>query len=185
RLREKYKLHRKQLDPHEKDRLDELILNRISGLYEFGRGTLLSYVSLSGEVDTTRAINLALSSGMRVAVPLCVNKTTNLEFYYIDSLSQLRPGTFSVPEPDPRAHELVTDLGGGICLIPALSIDRDGYRLGYGKGYYDRFLTNYQGLKVGLCYSDCLRYHLERGKHDRPVDVIITERMIKRLNKRV
>ncbi len=62
--------------------------------------------------------------------------------------------------------------------MPALAYDRAGYRLGYGAGYYDRFLSNYPGTKVGIIYAQNLRKRLWSGRYDIPVDLILTERRL-------
>jgi len=61
-------------------------------------------------------------------------------------------------------------------LVPCLAYDSYGYRIGYGKGYYDRFLSAFEGTKIGLCYSDFKLDKLPRGKYDVKLDVIITEK---------
>ena len=54
------------------------------------------------------------------------------------------------------------------------------FRLGYGKGYYDRFLAGFEGNMVGLCYSECVRHKLPHGRYDRPVELLVTERFLRR-----
>ncbi len=61
-------------------------------------------------------------------------------------------------------------------MVPGLVYDRDGYRLGFGKGYYDRFLLNFEGVTVGVCYSRCVEHELPRGYYDRPINMVVTER---------
>ena len=58
--------------------------------------------------------------------------------------------------------------------------DLDGYRLGYGKGYYDRFLSRYPGVTAGVCYTACLKTQLPHGRYDRRADILVTEKFIKR-----
>ena len=95
------------------------------------------------------------------------------------SLDDLKPGTFGVREPDADKSRLYDCTGRPICIVPGLSFDRWGYRLGYGKGYYDRFLTRYVGWTVGLCYSECVQYKLPHGRFDKPVDRLITEKYMR------
>ena len=75
--------------------------------------------------------------------------------------------------------------GGGCCCtpsacLPGLGFDLDGYRLGYGKGYYDRFLSRYPGVTAGVCYTACLKTQLPHGRYDRRADILVTEKFIKR-----
>ena len=82
------------------------------------------------------------------------------------------------PRPDPEKR--VKDFSAGLCLIPALCYDWHGYRLGYGKGYYDRFLAGYGGHMIGLCYSECVRRRLPHGRFDRPAELLVTDRYLRR-----
>ena len=70
----------------------------------------------------------------------------------------------------------VPDFSKGLCIVPALSFDFQGYRLGYGKGYYDRFLARFGGSTVGLCYDSCMVRNLPAGRYDQPVHLIVTQR---------
>ena len=178
-LRQQCKQRRLEMSPEKKLQLDRDIYKRILKLNQYKNcKTLLTYVSTPIEVDTRALILDALQQGKRVAVPRCVPGTRNMEFYYIRSLQELKPGAFSVDEPDPAHCELVTDFRGSICIVPGLCFDRSGYRLGYGKGYYDRFLCGYSGLTVGICYTNCMKNKLVTGRFDRQSDIVITERYV-------
>jgi 5-formyltetrahydrofolate cyclo-ligase len=67
---------------------------------------------------------------------------------------------------------------GSVCIVPAFMFDRRGYRLGYGKGYYDRYLSKYEGSTIGICYGENLQNELFHGKYDRCVDLIVTDKEI-------
>ena len=142
---------------------------------------VFTYVSKELEVDTFAIIRAAWANGKKVAVPKCVSNN-QLDFYYIESMDDLEEGTFGVKEPIAERCQKVTDLSKGLCIVPGLSFDAEGYRLGYGKGYYDRFLSKFGGDTVGLCYSNCIKWKLPHGKYDRAVDVIVTDRYIRRTN---
>ena len=69
-----------------------------------------------------------------------------------------------------------------ICIVPAVVFDKEGYRIGYGKGFYDRFLSNFTGVKVGLVYSNMILPKVPRGRFDKHVDIIISERGVVAVN---
>ena len=183
-LREKYKQWRRELTEAEKHDADTRILERVCDLWQYRQNdTVLTYVSTAIEVDTHALISRALNDGKRVAVPRCVPGTREMEFFYIDAMEQLTPGTFGVLEPDPERCEKLTDYRKGLCLVPALSYDWRGFRLGYGKGYYDRFLSRFEGNMVGMCYAACVQKNLPHGRFDCPVELLVTEQYIRRTNR--
>lgn len=180
RLRKEYRSKRTALTPEEKEQRDEAIARAVRSLWQYRRNDwLLIYVSTPIEVDTHRIIERALADGKRVAVPRCVPDSREMEFYEIHSPADLEPGSFGVLEPLPREETLLKDLSRGLCVIPAFCYDFSGYRLGYGKGYYDRFLARFGGNMIGICYSDCIRHHLPHGRFDRAVELVVTERFIR------
>lgn len=184
-LRERYKGYRIKLDPLEKRRLDDQVLDKVIRLNQYATASLiLTYVSTAIEVDTKGLIERAFLDGKRVGVPRCVPGTRQMEFYEIKSLDELKPGTFGVLEPDPDPERLLPADPGGLCIVPGLCFDNDGYRLGYGKGYYDRFLSGYTGFTVGICYCFCMRGSLIHGRFDRAVDLLVTDRFIRRTNRK-
>ncbi len=181
-LREKYKQMRRDMPPESKASKDRQIADRIFRLWQYRENTtLLTYVSTDIEVDTKAIIKRALEDGKKVAVPRCVPGTRLMEFYYIDGLDDLEPGAFGVLEPIPDPTKLMTDFSNGICLVPAFSYDWNGFRLGYGKGYYDRFLSNFEGNMIGVCYSECVRPTLPHGRYDRAVELLVTDRFLRRI----
>lgn len=183
-LRAQYRQFRERLAPEQKLRLDSSIQSRLLALPEYAKsGIVFTYVSKPIEVDTIALIEAALANRKRVAVPRCLMETYQMEFYEICSAKDLESGSFGVLEPIPSKGRLVTDFSGGLCIVPGLSFDAQGYRLGYGKGYYDRFLAEYGGVTVGLCYSGCVQWNLPHGYYDRPVDILITEKYIRRISR--
>ena len=175
-LRARYKELRRAMPPEQKDAADRRIADRLSRLGCYRRcSTLLTYVSSPIEVGTREIIARALADGKRVAVPRCVPGTREMEFYLIESCDDLEPGAFGILEPRPSPERLLSEWKGCLCVVPALACDRKGYRLGYGGGYYDRFLRNFPGVKALILYKKCLVEHIWHGRYDVAVDLIVTE----------
>lgn len=182
-LRAACKEYRKNLRLSEKAGLDEQIFQRVISLPEFQEAELiLTYISTPIEVATFRLVEYALRQGKTVAAPRCAEEGISMDFYRITGMSDLERATFSVLEPIQARCEKLVRFPHSVCIVPGLSFDSQGYRLGYGKGYYDRFLSRYPGKTIGVCYQACLQPVLPHGRYDRNVDILVTEKQETRLD---
>ena len=136
---------------------------------------ILCYYPLDNEISTLPILEAALKCGKKTALPYCTDDNGNMEFYYINSLDDLRIGSYDIMEPDILNCEKVLDFSGSLCIVPAFSFDKKGFRLGYGKGYYDRFLKKFTFNSIGLCYNSFLSDSLPADEHDIAVQYIATE----------
>ncbi len=182
KLREKYKNIRRCMDTEIKGKKDSLVFNRVINLTEYKNSDIIiTYVSTGIEVDTINLIEHALKNGKTVAVPKCVKGTRKMDFYVINSLSELKPGAYSLLEPDVSKCRKLLKFDGAVCIVPALVYDSEGYRIGYGGGYYDRFISEHKSVfRIGIGYCCCTVNKLFRGRFDMPVDLLITEKYIKK-----
>ena len=135
--------------------------------------SLYAYLSFNQEVRTNPIIERAWADGKRVAVPKVVGD--EMVFIWIDSFEGLAPqGAFHILEPIEDGP--VADDEKALILMPGLAFDPQGHRIGYGGGYYDRFLEKEPDHPlVALCYDFQLYDRLEVEAHDVPVDVVITD----------
>ena len=143
---------------------------------------IFCYLASGSEVDTWELIEYLLDNDKQVAVPLCHPATRTMEAAVITSVSQLAPGPFGVFQPHSALAEegrltLLSPKEIPLVLVPALAFDRDGYRLGYGGGYYDRFLKDCNGLLLGLAFQECVTDRLPREPHDLPVTRLVTDEL--------
>lgn len=179
RLREKCKQSRRGLSPEQKAVADRKIKSKLLNLWLLRNAkTVLVYVSTEIEVDTRELINELFLRGVTVAVPKCEDGNGNMSFYKISSFDELEKGFFGVLEPKLSHCEKLTEFSDSVCIVPAFMFDKKGFRLGYGKGYYDRFLANFPGTALGICYNGEVCDRLYHGRFDRPVDMIVTDRQI-------
>lgn len=177
RLREEHLAAREALSEQERSVLDDRITQKLLAASEYVEATtVLTYVSISSEVSTRMFIESALRDGKTVAVPRCLPGHC-LEFVAITSLDQLIAAPFGLLEPPKELPALTEEqMDASICIVPALLVDAKGYRLGYGAGFYDRFLSTYPGKKICLVYQQNLsREMLPHTTFDVAVDVVITE----------
>ena len=177
RLREEHLAAREVLSEQERSVLDNRITQKLLATSEYTEATtVLTYVSVSSEVSTRMFIECALRDGKTVAVPRCLPGHC-LEFVAIASLEQLVAAPFNLLEPAKELPAVTEDQkNNSICIVPALLVDTKGYRLGYGAGFYDRFLSTYPGKKICLAYQQSLsRTTLPHTAFDVAVDVVITE----------
>lgn len=183
-LRSEYRALREAFPQEKKKKLDRMILQKLLTLREYERAsTVFCYVSKEFEVNTIPILEHTLSSGRRLAVPHCIPGTPYMDFYEIHSLDDLAPGSFGLLEPKIEVCQKVTDLSSGLCILPGFCFDRQGYRLGYGKGYYDRFLSAFSGSSAGICYTSFVVDALPHGYFDRCADIMVTEKYIHRLHR--
>jgi 5-formyltetrahydrofolate cyclo-ligase len=135
-------------------------------------GRCFCFVSGKNECSTQPVIEHCLSNGIPLAVPLCEGGGI-MTARMLTELSQLSAGKYGIMEP-PSDAAVMTD--PSVVIVPGICFDSEGFRLGRGGGYYDRYLTGRNCLKIGLCRSSRLTVALPRDGWDIPVDVIATER---------
>lgn len=143
-------------------------------------GQIMLYLSFRSEPETFPLLTVLLQKGLRVAVPLCHPLSHTMEAVLLPDPQWLVRGAYGILEPDPVALaegklQITNKQENDVILVPGLAFDREGYRLGYGGGYYDRYLTDYDGVTLGLTFSDCLTEALPHEATDRRVDQVITE----------
>jgi len=181
-LRARFRQVRHDLGSDARAAADVAICERIAGMPQWRDAALvLTYLSFGAEVDTRGIIRRAWDADKVVALPRCVPHTRLMEWYRVESLDGLVRSPFGVEEPGPDPALLVDPLADAtsLALVPGLTFDAAGYRLGYGGGFYDTFLTVYPGTSVGLCRNaqlvDDLRALGVIDAHDLPVDAVVTE----------
>lgn len=132
--------------------------------------TIYGYLPYNQEVRTVPILEQALRDGKQVAVPKCYGN--EMRFIMMTDLSQVAPGYAGIPEP--IADEPVANDPQALVLMPGLAFDPQGHRIGYGGGFYDRFLEEETAHPtVALCYEFQMFPVLETEEHDIPVDFVI------------
>lgn len=175
-LRRKLKAKRAGLES--KEQLNSAICERFinSDLYK-NADTLLLYYAVAGEASTDKILVSALKDKKRVAYPVCIDGNGYMEFFFIENEDDLAEGMYKIKAPRQGCVKF-TEKENAVCIVPGLSFDSKGYRLGYGKGYYDRFLESFKGESVGICYDAMLSEALPADSYDKKVSYLITDKTI-------
>ncbi len=178
-LRKQMLRKRNRLDPEYRSQADETITAAFltSELYRNSQ-VLFIYISYSSEVDTQRIITQALQDGKTVLVPRTCGETKQMDAVQItDFKTQLCPTCCGILEPRYNDGHAFPPEQIDLIVVPGVTFDRNGFRIGYGGGYYDKYLclaTN--ATTVGFAYEQSLSDPLCPQEHDRKVDRILTER---------
>ena len=166
---------RRAIAPEIRASMDENIARHATSLPAFLKAdVILGFYPLRGEPDVLPILRLALSLGKQLALPLCHTESSTMTFHLVSSLEDTEPGSFGIREPS-ADKPILTDFSNALCFVPALCFDRRGHRIGYGKGYYDRFLADYNGESVGVTYEELLFDRLPCEPTDKAIPMIITE----------
>lgn len=172
-LRKKYMAMRDSLTAEEIKRKSFDICNTIINLDKFQKaGSIFLYINMKSEVSTSRIIKNAWENNIITYAPKVISKRV-MKFFPFDQKSNLIKSRFGVFEPEYNENGFPDD--DSVIIVPGLVFDKEKYRVGYGGGYYDSFLKEAKGLKIGVCYSFQIIDSFERGKYDVPVDIIVTE----------
>jgi len=128
------------------------------------------------EWDTRRIILRAWQEGKKVCVPKTVPQTKQMHFYHITDFNQAAPGHFGMEEPLPDKTERLDKKEINLLLVPGLIYNKEGYRIGFGGGYYDRFLMDYPHTTLALLHSKQLSPLIPVEKHDIRLQYLLTEK---------
>ena len=183
-IKEQKKLLREKII-HKRDSLDSNYLNEKSRvIFEKAIASdclkkaslVLCYKSFGSEVVTDDIFNYCFEHGKNIAVPFC--KEHSLEFRLVKSENDFTYGKFGIITACDYCRT-VNVFSDTVCITPALAVDRNNFRLGYGGGYYDRFLSQHNDvISVGICFSDFVFEELPVDSHDMRLNRCITDTFI-------
>ena len=162
------------------DESNDGIFRKLATLDEFIRArSIMLYYSVEREPSTHKIAQAALDMGKIVAFPYCY-LGGKMEARAIKSLDELVPAMLKIPAPS-KSSAVIGPEEIDLIIVPALTYDRDGFRLGYGGGYYDRYLCDIFSFTVGIARERLLKIELPREEHDVAVHCLVTEDKITRL----
>ncbi len=177
------KAYREQLDDEKHYHLSMMITYRLCYIYPFKEAH--SYHMFVGseskrEIITKPLMQVLMNAGRAVFVPK-VSETGHMGVYPLFSLNDLEEGAFGILEPTTVAS---AQTSFDVIVVPLLAADLSGNRVGYGKGFYDRFLSQAKGVKIGVVYDACLVDSIDSDSFDIPLDVIVTEKRVVAVNEK-
>ena len=173
-LRQKVVSFRKNLTYIECVTKSRIIINKIlESKWYLEADTIISYVSVNNEVYTKEFIVQAIKDNKKVAVPKIIDN--KMEFYYINSLDELKEGYFNIPEPVNISKICIPIPDKTLMIVPGVAFDKENNRLGYGGGFYDKYLSVHNVYKMGICFKEQLFDSICTEKYDIKMDEVITD----------
>ncbi|WP_339250554.1 5-formyltetrahydrofolate cyclo-ligase [Sporosarcina sp. FSL W8-0480] len=166
----------KDMDASEYARKSSVIVNHLIDSKEYSKAETIGVtISRFPEVDTISLIETAWKAGKKVAVPKCDSSTREMDFRIITSFDDLETVYMDLKEPAIGKTESVAKAAIDLQIVPGVVYSDEGYRIGFGGGYYDRYLTDYEGERLSLAFEVQTAYDIPVEEHDIPVNKIITE----------
>lgn len=174
-LRKQILLLRNSFGEEKRQECSQKIAQRLYGLAEYKDcSEIFCYFSKKNEISTEDIIRKALREGKKTALPVCIGD--EMIFRYIGGFEDLEKGSFGVYEPKSRCPQAIAEKST-VCIVPGLCYNGNGYRIGYGKGFYDKFLAKNPCIKIGLCYEEFIIDFVPQ-KNDIPTDIIVSENKV-------
>lgn len=174
KVRKKIKTSLEQLTDEKRVEYTKQISTKLFDLNEWKQAKLIGItISIPPEVPTLHIIEQAWSEGKEVAIPKCYPEDKTMLFKKITTFDQLESVYSGLLEPVENTVKAIPE-DIDLLIVPGLAFSRDGYRLGFGGGYYDRFLSSYKGSTVSLAFECQLIDELPTELHDIPVHLVVT-----------
>lgn len=178
-IRKHYKEKRASLGPEDHLALSKEALDQLTARQEYQDAKhIFAFINMGDEINTSLAIEKFLEDGKKVYVPITKKGWDKMKFTSLESMDHLHIGNFNVPEPKEEYINYVDHNIVDLVLVPGLAFDEEGYRTGYGGGFYDKFFADLskEPVKAGYCFSVQLAERVPRDQYDIPVDFIISDR---------
>ena len=179
-IREEILAKRKKLGKETRDIYSKEILEKIlSSSYYKNAKTIMTFVSFSDEVNTHEFMKRAIADGKRIVVPITFPENHQLKPSQLKAFNELEPGFYNILTPKEEFIRFIDPQEIDLVITPGVAFRRDGYRVGYGGGYYDRFLSKIPNTPtIAICFDMQIVDDLPTDHYDIPVDYIYTEKNI-------
>ena len=178
KLRKEIKEKRRNISKEEQRKKSKEIKEKLFGLKEYKDArVVLFYVSYNGEVFTHEMIKEALKE-KKLVIPISNKEDCTLTFSELKNWNDLEISSYSILEPEKESIKEISIDEIDLIIVPGVAFDKMKNRMGHGKGYYDKLLEKTQAITVGLAFQFQLVEKIPTEPHDKPVDIIITEKQI-------
>ncbi len=176
-FRQRMKELRAQVSPEDRSQIEATLQRRLFLSPEWARADLVGLtISFGTEWDTRGIIARAWEEGKKVASPVTISKTRQLDFRVFSSFDELVAGYAGILEPNHDSCPLVAPQDIDLLIVPGLAFDEEGYRMGFGGGYYDRFLEHFHQDEIALAAEFQIVPRVPCDSHDAQVKCILTEK---------
>ncbi|MDD2446281.1 MAG: 5-formyltetrahydrofolate cyclo-ligase [Tissierellia bacterium] len=138
--------------------------------------TIMCFISFGSEINTHEFIKKAIKDGKRLTVPVTFHEPKEMKPSQLLSFDELEPGYYGILTPKKEFIRYIDPKEIDLIIVPGAAFDRQGYRVGFGGGYYDRFLADLNCMKISIAFGLQIVDKVPREGHDLPVDMIITEK---------
>lgn len=186
-IRKQMMIKRNSLTPEQRELWSEAACANAEKLLESRNAdAFMVYAAFRSELDLSRLIEWGWRTGRDVLAPRCLAADRSMTLHYLRSWDDLMPGAYGIMEPNPDKTPKLDDYAPSVIFVPGIAFNKDGGRLGYGGGYYDRFAEAYQGkngkaantLWIGMSFEDQITAEIPLERHDLKMNGLITERGI-------
>ena len=187
-LRRKWMIKRKKIFEEKGLKKSKEITKKLLSLEEINKfKNIMIYVSYQSEVNTENLIISLLNKNKKVFAPYCIKDKKRMEIVEINDFDKdLEKGAYGIKEPRKSLkNKKFAPKNLDVVIVPGVAFSKNGYRIGYGGGYYDRFLTRLKDetLTIGINYDEMVFNSIPTDEHDLAVDMIITDKKILQITK--
>lgn len=176
-LRKEYKQKRNEISSENLSQLSSRVIKRlIETSYYKNCSSIFTYINTNSELITKELIKTAWKDNKNVAVPVITQKPHEMLFIKIENFNSLEVNMYGIYEPKIKDENILISDKNTLLIVPGLVFDKNKYRLGYGGGYYDKFISDNKTLKnIGVCFKSQIIDIIPKDKFDMQLDVVIYE----------
>lgn len=175
KIRKEIRIIRESLTKEEVDNKSKVITEKFLESEEYKKAKIImSYMSIKNEIDMETINKKILEDGKKLVLPVMIKEKTTIRAVEVDNICEMATMAFGVKEPKGGKEIMISEID--LIVVPGVAFDKNGNRIGFGKGFYDRFLYKTEVKKIALCYDFQIIDEIESERHDTPVEMILTEK---------
>lgn len=174
-LRKEIQNKLKKISAFEKKQYENILYKKLFENEFFKKSKCIALtISFGTEIDTYPIIEKLLSEKKIVCSPICNKQTKEMIFYKFNSINELVDGYYGIKTPKEIKENIVEKENIDLILVPGVCFDKENFRIGFGKGYFDRYLKDFKGYTISLCFKEQIIQKVPRNKFDLKVKLVIT-----------
>lgn len=174
-LRKEIQEKLKKISIEDRKNFEEILYKKLFENENFKNARCIALtIPFGTEINTYPIIEKLLEEGKIICAPICEKETRKMLFYKISSLDELVEGHYGIKTPPEIEENIIEKENIDLILVPGVGFDKDNYRIGFGGGYYDRYLKDFKGHTIALAFKEQIIEKVPTNEFDLPVELVIT-----------